>query len=159
MPAEITDSVTRWADETHAVLRSCDLLMEYFADESTHQSLKDALRVPTFWLNVLANIGSGKQGLYDDWGKHSADSARFSCGREEAGILNHLLILIAEPVPEFIYLARSDLEERKSARLVAAFGSFSGALHDRVVRPLWSAYPDLAPEAWLEISQPNPGST
>jgi hypothetical protein len=72
----------------------------------------------------------------------------FTCERVIASMISPLLQILVEPVPEFIPLARKELEPTHFSALMRHIGAFTGSIGRDVCGSIWSDFPDLAPEGW-----------
>jgi hypothetical protein len=73
---------------------------------------------------------------------------RFACDRTTAGMISPLLQVIVEPVPEFVPLARIELERSHYAALMRHVGAFTGSISRDICETIWQDFPDLAPKGW-----------
>jgi hypothetical protein len=63
-------------------------------------------------------------------------------------MISPLLQVIVEPVPEFVPLARIELERSHYAALMRHVGAFTGSISRDICETIWQDFPDLAPKGW-----------
>ena len=141
----LTDEIIRWINETRAIIISIKRIVEYFGSDEESESLLAALQLSeAFFEGVLPALGAPA------W---RADVAgiqihQFACERKIAGMISPLLQVIVEPVPEFIPLARTELEPAHYSALMRHVGAFTGSIGRDICKTIWQDFPDLAPEGW-----------
>lgn len=59
-----------------------------------------------------------------------------------------LLRIIVEWAPDFVADAREALDEEEARRIIVPYGQFLGTVGGDLCRPMWKAYPRLAPPGW-----------
>lgn len=141
----LADEVLRWTNETRAILASIKRVVEYFGNDDEFESLLAALQISeAFFEGVLPAFADPA------W---RADVAgvqihHFMCGRTIAGMISPLLQIIVDPVPEFVPLARKQLEPAHYSALMRHVGAFTGSIGRDICETIWRDFPDLAPEGW-----------
>jgi hypothetical protein len=141
-------TLQQWATETRAILYTIERLVEYFGEEPDVESLRRALAVPRFWLDHLEDVGYQRKDPPEEAARLDHSHVNFICDRSLAQMITPALLLIVEPWPEFIDIARAECSPELRKALVTKFGMMSGELVSRVCRPLWEKYPELKPEGF-----------
>jgi hypothetical protein len=153
---ELATETLRWIAETRALLVSIKRLAEYFGTDEEFESLLAALMLAeAYFEGVLPSIEDAA------WRASVAgiEIRRFACGRLLATIISPLLQVIVEPVPDFVPLARFELQPPHYLTLMRHVGAFTGSVNKDVCEVIWREFPDLAPEGWSASRTRPPGAT
>lgn len=141
----LADEVLRWSNETRAILVSIKRIVEYFGTEEEFEALLAALRLAEAFFE-------GVQPALTDptWRADVANIQihQFTCGRAVAAMISPLLQLLVEPVPEFVPLARVELDRAHYSTLMRHVGAFTGSINRDICGAIWQDFSDLAPEGW-----------
>jgi len=150
MSALKEEDILQWVNETRSILVSIKRLVEYFGQEEEYESLLASLVLPEAFLEGV--IPAFRNPL---WRASMTDihSSRFTCQRTIAVMINPLLQIIVEPVPEFVPLARKELDRSHFKALIRHVGGFTGSISVDICIPIWQAFPDLVPEGWEAVAQ------
>ena len=141
----LADEAVRWIDETRAILASIKRVVEYFGSDDEYESLLVSLHLSeAFFEGVLPALGDPA------WRANVAGIQihQFTCGRPVAAMVSPLLQVIVEPVPEFVPMARKELEPAHYSALMRHVGAFTGSIGRDICETIWRDFPDLAPEGW-----------
>lgn len=141
----LADEVLRWNSETRAILVSIKRVVEYFGTDGEFDALLAALRLAeSFFEGVLPALTD------PTWRADVANIQihQFTCSRAIAAMISPLLQLIVEPVPEFVSLARVELDQAHYSALMRHVGAFTGSISRDICGTIWREFSDLAPEGW-----------
>jgi hypothetical protein len=141
----MANEVLRWSNETRAILVSVKRIVEYFGTDDEFESLLAALKLAeAFFEGVLPAFGDPA------WRADvvGIQTQQFACSRTIANMISPLLQLIVEPVPDFVPLARVDLDRAHYSALMRHVGAFTGSIGRDICEIIWRDFPDLAPEGW-----------
>lgn len=145
--ARIADQARTWAENTDAVLRASEQLVDYFGTAKERRAAKASFAAVHFWRRAALQAAlAPDESAFPPPGE--PDHAAFACRRNIAEMLSPLLQLLIEPVPEFIMSTRKHLDEVTQRKVVRPFAGFSAVFGRYVCKPIWAAYPDLAPDGW-----------
>lgn len=134
-----------WSNETRAIMVSIKRIVEYFGNDEEFTLLREAMKLAEAYFDGIlpafedaafrANVGGIR-------------IRQFACRRTIATMISPLLQIIVEPVPEFIPLARAELEPAHCSALIRHVGAFTGSIGTDVCDIIWRDFPELAPEGW-----------
>ena len=145
MVAAIESAVRQYAKDTTVLLAACRQLVEYYGADDELASFDASSARPLFLLEAFVSVASGTFGNVVD---ASPPFAKLVCGEEVASMITPLIRIIVEWEPPFTYDARQTLPADECRCLLTHYGQFLGETGRLLCRPIWSAYPRLAPEGW-----------
>jgi len=145
-------SIGKWTEETAALVRTPTIAVAYFGDESEEQSIQAALSIPSKWLNAFEALADGEADALTNLKLPKSRPGKFVCSHDTAKAIAPVLILISEPVPDFVLEAKSELDRQTADPIVRGFGMFASEFGTAVSLPVWKAYPDVAPEGWHAVT-------
>lgn len=144
------EDVLQWVNEIRSILVSIKRVVEYFGDEEEHESILASLALPEAFLEGVIPAFRNPRWRASMTGIRTS---RFTCRRTIAAMINPLLQIIVEPVPDFVPLARAELDSSHFSALIRHVGGCTGSISVDICIPLWRAFPDLLPEGWEAIVQ------
>lgn len=144
---ETPEEVKEWLDETRALLRAAELLVEWFTEEGDdsdeYVSFKASLDLPYRHLELLdewLRIGDSASTGVSQW-----TPKRFEASQGVARVISPLLERVVNYRPDFVAAQR---ESEPIRQVVLLYGQFIGTFGMCVCVPTWEAYPDCAPPDW-----------
>jgi hypothetical protein len=140
---ELDEAIDVWAHDTHALLDACVALVSYFGTDEEDASIEKVAPTLNAWVDVVQR-----------WREHPVAGFPWGHGcatftiktREVARVLSPLLEILLVPVPNLVGQARLVGNDAKAA--IVLFGQCAGNISDHLGRPIWSTFPEFAPEGW-----------
>lgn len=134
--AEIDD----WARQTRSIFDVATRLVAHFGTETEEATFTMATARARHWITATQRSVEGTA-LQEREPRRGA----FSCTEEVAQMVSPMFVLLLDVEPSLTYTARQVLASR-AGTVLRSYGAFLCSIDADICRPMWRAYPRLAPE-------------
>jgi len=138
------DEVKEWLDETRTLLRSAEILVEWFAVDGAERdecaAFAAALDLPYKYLALIdewLRVGDSAPTQVSEW-----TAQRLEVSRELARVIAPMVERVARYQPGFVQ------GRQVGEPMMELYGRFIGEFGSCVAIPIWGIYPECAPPGW-----------